>query len=72
MHNDHVILTTLRNWENNGESLEQAIMRWQNCKHAEILESGEVYIEGPQSRRTLNDSELLKLIEWLRTEGLID
>lgn len=68
-----IMACAARDWEDNGQTIEQAVCEWANCRHAEVHEmTGEVYVEDPQDGRYLGDADLAKLVSWMRQRGMID
>lgn len=50
-------------------TLEDLAKEWANCRHAEVHEGGEVYIEDPQAGHYLGEDKAAQFVDWLRERG---
>lgn len=55
-------------WE--GRTPEELLAEWQNVKHAEVHEDGELYIEDPCEGHYMSDDKAAAFVTWLKGQGV--
>jgi hypothetical protein len=64
MTNQEYILNLI-DWEStNGYSTVELVKECFNCRHAEVLPSGDIVIADPQNECLLSDEALAKFVAW--------
>lgn len=53
-----------------GESPNELLARWRNCRLATVDDLGGLYVEDPQRGHFLDDYRAIQFVAWLESEGV--